>query len=204
MYSFLLTYFCFFHQSKAFPCYDCEKRFITNAKLNEHKKNVHAPVEDKTCVYCGKEYGSIVLKKRHEANNCSMVSFPSSFFLFSILKIKLIKHIKLITNHSKARQKLVPARLPVDTTINPVSKRHQYDKTKLTAANLDGYLNDFSKWLGSIDSSVLANRVGVLSTNSVYSYVSNVRRFFVWLNVRSSFTCVFDLLINYSIISSLF
>jgi hypothetical protein len=86
---------------------------------------------------------------------------------------------------------VVANKLPVNTTINEVTKRHQYDRTKLDAPMLDQYLSDFQKWLGSPNSSVAANKVGVLSPSSIYSYTSNVRRFFVWLHVSCVFVVLF-------------
>jgi hypothetical protein len=102
-------------------------------------------------------------------------------------------NIYLIRNtNTKAKQKVIPNKLSPNKTINEESKRHQYDTTSLDAPELVEYLEDLKTWLGSEDSAVCSNRVGVLANASVVSYCSNVRRFFVWLNVRLLFVCFCD------------
>jgi hypothetical protein len=75
-------------QPKVYSCNECEKRFRSQAKLNEHKTTVHVPIEDKTCKHCHKPYASTVLKARHEKYHCLMV-LPPAF---------VIDHPKLTSN----------------------------------------------------------------------------------------------------------
>jgi hypothetical protein len=174
----------FLQQPKALSCPDCPKRFRLQAKLNEHKKNVHAPQEERTCYHCGKEFASTATKNRHENNNCRMVSFLVFCFFVSVINDFIVgQYFDHSPFPTQARQKVIPNKLPRNTTISAATKRHQYQTTTLDAPNLAKYLDEFKNWLSSEDSAVRSNRVGVLKPASVNSYCSNVRRFFVWLYV---------------------
>jgi hypothetical protein len=73
----------------------------------------------------------------------------------------------------------------LDPSVDQQSKRHEYATKQLTAPQLVKLLALYSEWLGGDEAALAGLRVARLAKKSITSYTSNVRRFFVYLHVRS-------------------
>jgi hypothetical protein len=106
-------------------------------------------------------------------SSCIHVLTLSSFICFLTL-----------SQHKKERNQLVPLRdVEINTTINAATQRHQHVRKPLQGEGLLALLDLHSTWLGSNEAALCGQRVGQLSVASVSSYSSNIRRFFIWLEV---------------------